>query len=263
MGMGISILAFVLAEGVSTHATRSRVEMEREYLKKHLNRERTIYRNITIQEPPDWHIIIAEFNSRTNEALGFTIQTHNKITKKLETRYDAENMKMTYKGSQWIIMGTKVDTIYNRVFSDQNESLTLIQDTVLVFPFQFTPKELTEAKIISEEKSVLELYKTAKRIRASGGKTHKWMTDVHLRFAFPLSNLFVVFICIPLVYNRHKKSIAEGVGISLLICFIYFGFIKMGQTLGHKRELSPFVGAWMGNGLAFIAGLWNLYRVRK
>jgi lipopolysaccharide export system permease protein len=111
--------------------------------------------------------------------------------------------------------------------------------------------------------SIFELYDMAQRIRRSGGEIHKWQTELQLKFAFPLANLFVIFLCTPMVYNRRKKSLAVGFGISLLIVFVYFGIIQMGRTMGHKRELTPFVAAWIGNITALGVGFYNLHIARK
>ncbi|MBN1781790.1 LptF/LptG family permease [bacterium] len=258
LGACISMLSFGLAEGVAARATRSRVEMERAYLKKHLDRDQTRYHDLNIQEPPYWHISMSEFDSRTSEARQVKIE-RLLDNRRIQMRIDADLMK--YENGQWLVIPVKNPT-YQRSFEGENETAAAITDT-LRFGFTFTPKDLIQVKIVSEEKSIFELYKFAMRTRASGGKIHRWMTDIHLRIAFPISNILVVFLCIPLVYNRRKKSVAEGVGISLLICFVYFGLIKTGQTLGHKEELGPFIGAWLGNITAILAGLVNLVRVRK
>jgi len=253
LGLGISAFNFGLTEGVVAPATRKRVEMEREYLKQHLDRDRSRYRNLKIQEPPNLLITIDEFSNKTNIARNVKIETFdgNNLIRRIDTPY------MKFNQGQWI---TKSG--YLRSFQGLKETAVPIQDT-LRFDFKFTPEELIRVKITPEEMSVFELYMFAIRIRDSGGEIYKWMTDLHLRIAFPLSNVFIIFLSIPMVYNRRKKSLAAGVGISLLICFFYFGLVKTGQTFGHKRELSPFIAAWMGNGCAFMVGIYNQYRVRK
>lgn len=253
LGLCASVLSFGIVEGVVAPATRKRMEMEREYLKKHLDRDRTRYQDLQIQEPPNQLITIDEFNIKTNEATQVRIETYDDY--KLLSRIDCP--RMIYKNGEWMITSG-----YRRTFSGLKETATAITDT-LRFHFRFTPKELVQVKLSPEEMSIFELYRFAMRIRESGGEIYKWMTDLYLRISFPLSNLFIVFLCVPMVYNRRQKSTAVGVGISLLICFIYFGLVKTGETLGDKRELPPFIGAWMGNGIAFFTGLFYLYRVRK
>ncbi len=164
---------------------------------------------------------------------------------------------MDYRNGEWVVTSG-----FQRTFDGMEEHARPVQDT-LRFQFEFKPGDLTRVKLTPDEMSLVELHQFAMRIRDSGGEIHKWLTDMHLRISFPLSNIFVVFLCLPLVYNRRKKSMAAGVGISLLICFIYFGLVKTGQTFGYKRELAPLAAAWLGNGAAFLAGVFNMIRVRK
>lgn len=253
LGFCISLFSFGLAEGFVAPATRKRVEMEREYLKKHLDRDRSRYTNLKIQEPPSQLILIGEFNIKTQMARNVKIETYKDHL--LIHRIDAPDM--AYREGKWLI-----GSGYQRFFNGLEENAIAITDT-LRYTFQFSPEELIRIKLSPDEMSAFELYRFTLRIKNSGGEIHKWMTDLHLRIAFPMSNLFIIFLSLPLVYNRRKKSITAGVGISLLICFLYFGLIKTGQTFGYKKELTPFMGAWMGNGIAFLVGLIGHYRVRK
>jgi lipopolysaccharide export system permease protein len=253
LGFCISLFSFGLAEGFVAPATRKRVEMEREYLKKHLDRDRSRYTDLKIQEPPNKLILIGDFNIKTETARNVTIETYRDL--ELVHRIDAP--EMVYRNGDWWI-----GSGYQRYFHGLEENASAITDT-LRLTFQFAPEDLIRVKLSPDEMSMFELYRFAMRIKNSGGEIHKWMTDLHLRVAFPMSNLFIIFLSLPLVYNRRKKSITAGVGLSLLICFLYFGLVKTGQTFGYKKELTPFMGAWMGNGIAFLAGLVGHYSVRK
>ena len=253
LGFGISLFSFGMAEGLVAPAMRKRVEMEREYLKKHLDRDRSRYSDLKIQEPPNTLILIGDYNAKTMTARNVTIETY----RNLQLVHRIDTPKMVYRNGKWLI-----GSGYQRYFKGLQETANPITDT-LRLTFRFSPKDLIRVKLSPNEMSMFELYRFAMRIKSSGGEIHKWMTDLNLRVSFPMSNLFIIFLSLPLVYNRRKKSITAGVGFSLMICFLYFGLVKTGQTFGYKRELSPFLGAWMGNGIAFLAGLIGHYMVRK
>jgi lipopolysaccharide export system permease protein len=109
----------------------------------------------------------------------------------------------------------------------------------------------------------MELIGFVRRIRMLGGEVHQWLTDLHLRVAFPLSNLVIVLFSVPIAYNRRRRSLAVGFGISLIVCFLYFGLVKMGQTMGQKGSIHPFWAAWLGNQIMGIGGIINLIKTRK
>ena len=43
----------------------------------------------------------------------------------------------------------------------------------------------------------------------------------------------------------------------------YYAFIKFGQSMGFKGQLSPLLSAWLGNIVFFIGGIILLLRARK
>ena len=110
---------------------------------------------------------------------------------------------------------------------------------------------------------VIELHRFVRKIRLLGGDSQRWMTDFYLRIAFPLSNFFIILFSVPFVYNRRKRSLTIGFGISLAICFFYFGLVKMGQVMGENGQLPPLLGACLGNGIVGIGSLINLFKTRK
>ena len=67
---------------------------------------------------------------------------------------------------------------------------------------------------------------------------------------------------LPIAYNLRKKSIAIGFGISLAVCFFYFGIVQLGQTLGEKGGLAPWIAAWLGNMVMIAAGAINLIKTK-
>jgi lipopolysaccharide export system permease protein len=114
-----------------------------------------------------------------------------------------------------------------------------------------------------DEMTIGELRKFMRKIKESGGEVYRWMTDYHLRIAFPLGNVIIVLLSVPLVYNRRKKSLAVGFGYSLAIAFVYFGIVKLGQTIGQNGSAPPILAAWMGNLIMVIFGAFETILVRK
>jgi lipopolysaccharide export LptBFGC system permease protein LptF len=54
-----------------------------------------------------------------------------------------------------------------------------------------------------------------------------------------------------------------GFGLSLLVCFVYFGFMQTGKILGYSGDIPPQVAAWTGNVVFAILGIVLLIRVPK
>lgn len=253
LGFLISLISFFLAEGVVVQTNRKKEAIEETYLKKGRNRSQTVLTDLKIQEPPNQIIFIGRFDRNKNQATRVKIETF--AENKLVSRIDAPNM--SWKDGEWVI-----ETGYRRDFTDEQEVATPITDPKQ-FRFRFSPDELVMAQSKPEELNILDLARFIGRIRESGQPVHPWMTDFHMRIAFPLANFFIVLLAAPLSYNRRKQSLTFGFGFALLIVFLYFGMVKLGQTMGHNATLKPFVAAWLGNGVAAVAGVINLWKIRK
>jgi lipopolysaccharide export system permease protein len=253
MGSVISVFTFFMQEVIAIPANRKMMEIKRDYLNKNEGTAYLKYRNLLIQEPPDKIVRIEFFDNKTGTAHNVIVETF--ADNKLISRLDAAEMQ--WKDGAWVVPGG-----YQRIFNDEKEKAFPLSKTA-VFRFQFTPKELASAQIKPDEMRFLELYRFILKIRHSRGEVQRWLTDFHMRITFPVSNLFIVLLAAPLSYNRRKKSLAIGFGICLLICFFFFGLIKLGQTLGQNESLPPLLAAWLGNILAAVGGTMNTISIRK
>ncbi len=253
LGFTVSVLSFILAEGVAVRASRKKENIQRVYLDRVRGGISSRLQNIEIQEPPDKIITIGFFDGEKNEAKQVKVETFQGA--RLVSRLDSP--MMYWDGNMWIVKQG-----YQRIFEGDKESAFPITQT-LKYHFQFDPQELMLAQVKPDEMSLQELVRFVRRIRLLGGEVHQWLTDLHIRIAFPLSNLVIVLFSVPIAYNRRRRSMAVGFGISLVVCFVYFGLVKMGQTMGQKGSIPPFWGAWLGNQIMGTGGIVNLVKTRK
>jgi lipopolysaccharide export system permease protein len=67
----------------------------------------------------------------------------------------------------------------------------------------------------------------------------------------------------PLAAKKRRSGPALGFAISLLISFVYFMFLRTGQVLGHKGDLSPWLAAWIGNIVFGVGAIFILIKTKK
>lgn len=253
MGAIIALSSFVLAEVVTARSNQRKMDIERMYLGIVPEERAGQMRNLQIQEPPDKIITIGIYN--TDRKIAQNVNIYSFEGSRLLSRIDAASM--VWNGTSWVLQGA-----YKRQFSgDREEAQSHVEPMEL--HFQFGPDELVASNIKPDEMDFFQLHRFIRRIERSGGEVFQWITDLHLRIAYPASNIIIVLLSLPLVYNRRKKSLVSGFGFSLAICFIYFGLIKVGETMGHNGSLYPFFAAWMGNGIMGIVGGIDLIKTRK
>ena len=75
--------------------------------------------------------------------------------------------------------------------------------------------------------------------------------------------MIVILIGVPIASNKRRGGAAFGIGIALLVSFIFYGFIKFGQTLAKQGVLEPFAGVWLGNAVFFLVSIVLIAKTRK
>lgn len=252
LGLCISFISFLLAEGVVAGSNRKKEDIREAYLQKDRGRSVRLT-NMEIQEPPDKIITIGYYDMEKHVAHRVTIETLS--GNRLISRIDASQMR--WDEGSWLI-----EEGYSRVFRGDKEEASPLSGPLRLH-FQFNPEQLVLAQSRPDEMSYRELLRFIRRVRQAGGEVHQWLTDLHIRIAFPLGNLIIVLFSVPITYNRRKRSLIIGFGVSLAVCFFYFGIVKTGQTMGQKGSVHPLLAAWMGNIIMTAGSFVNIWKTRK
>ncbi len=125
------------------------------------------------------------------------------------------------------------------------------------------PREISRVQKDPEEMSYWELRSLIARIEESGADATRYRVGLHMKIAFPFTNVIVVLLGVPLSARLRRGGMAVGVGLGLGLCFIYYGFIRVGQALGDHSVLSPICAAWIGNVFFAVTGVILLLRAEK
>ncbi len=255
-GILISIGSFLFDDYVVIPATRLRIDIETNNLHRRKYAEKTIFTNIMFQDSPTCNIVISVFTTRNNTASSVTIQYNDK--QKLLRRIDARKMIWQPEQASWQL------TDYTIRSFDENGTekfLPVGKDTTLTFNLH--PEDIIRTDLNPETMTYSELNYFISRLRESGNDARKWEVNKYFKLAFPFTNFIVILFGIPLAAVSPRKGIAFGAGMSLLVIFIYYGFIKFGQVLGYKGILSPLLSVWFGNIVFIITGAYLLYKIRQ
>lgn len=248
----ISIFSFIIAEVLVVYTHRKKEEINRTYMVEN-QQNRTSLSNKIFQDTPNRIVYIGDYDSEKSIASGVNVFSFRdgRLVSRLDTK------KMEWNGNSWIVRSGN-----ERVFFGDEEILVPIQSP-LKYSFKFSPNDIFLAHLKPQERSVWELGRLIDRLQESKGAVQSLQTDYYLRFAFPFGNIIIVLLSVPIVYNRRKRSLAVGFGISLVICFIYFGLVKIGQVMGQNGSLHSIPAAWLGNGVLGIVGVIDLIKTRK
>lgn len=113
-----------------------------------------------------------------------------------------------------------------------------------------------------KEMSFLELLKYIRCRRSKGVDTRREEVDLWFKTAFPFANLFLVLVGTPLA-ARNLRSGGSGVGLSILLMFVYYVLLATGKALGDGGKLTPFLGAWAPNIVMGLVAVWLIRGARR
>jgi lipopolysaccharide export LptBFGC system permease protein LptF len=85
----------------------------------------------------------------------------------------------------------------------------------------------------------------------------------HERIAYPLLNLFFLFILFPFFYVRKKISRVFVLGLAVLLSFISYGIFSSGITLARAGKIPVFLGAWLVHILILAGVLAYFFKLSK
>lgn len=248
MGIFFAVSMFYFDNIVVTKSTELKFDQENKFYKKRGETKSTS--NILIQLGDNRVLSIEKFNHRTNVGTNISLQRFNNNS--MYQRIDAESMKWNDK--KWFFN--------NIVFRDFNreKSYHEISDSSIVL--NVNPLDLIANNTKPEEMNYWDLKLFISKLKNNGKEYNKWLVDLHFKTAFAFSNVLMILFGISLSIQKPRSNLLSGVGLSILVIFLYYIMIKSGQTLGYKGALSPFLSVWISNIFFFSLGGLLLYRAK-
>ena len=162
-----------------------------------------------------------------------------------------------WDGDQWVFT-----TGWVRHFDRGNEQAQAFER--LPAPeLEERPRDFAKEGLKPGEMNFLQLQSYIAKLRASGLRVASYLVDLHLKLSFPLFNVIVVMIGASVATRLRLQSAALGFGFSVVIAFVYWGFMQLGKALGHSGLVSPYVAAWMGDVVFGIAAVLLLLQAQR
>ncbi|MBM7622939.1 LptF/LptG family permease [Sporohalobacter salinus] len=189
------------------------------------------------------------------------------LTMKDVSLQDYQNGKLVQvieaKKAKWIDEQWKfIDGIIYNVNSKDNVP-TMEFETYTVKKMTREPKEIARAQKEPEEMSLEELSRHI-RLREEEGKDVASLKVLYYqRYAIPFSCFIFTLIGAPLGLQPNRSGASIGLGLSIVIIFIYYAFMTIGSTLGQTGILSPVIGAWLQNIIFGLVGIGLIIKMSR
>jgi lipopolysaccharide export LptBFGC system permease protein LptF len=114
-----------------------------------------------------------------------------------------------------------------------------------------------------EEMNFLEIANFISKRSRAGQDVAEEKVELYYRFSYPIITIIVLLITLPLSVVLKRGGIAIGLGISIIIAFVYWGMIQTCRAYGVAGVMDPVIAAWLPNIFFGAVGIVMIFRVPR
>ncbi len=193
-------------------------------------------------------------NAKENRANGITVF----VLEGDDIRERVDASLGLYEEGRW-----KLKNVVRRVFEGEDVRVvrydeyvdTLMRET----PSQFL-KPLGDSLMTTPE-----LLQRIRFLQRAGLVNYEERTELAIRFVFPLMNLIILFIGLPLAVFSGTRggNRAVSFGSALFLAFFYWGALQSARALGETGKLDPWIAAFIPNLLFLLLALPLMFKMHR
>lgn len=261
VGIMLTGLTLYFNGWVVPNANSAKLRFEREVLGKNINSSNQS--NLYFQESDSRIIRIENFDELNSISTNVSIQKFNK--NELVYRFDIKNMTWDNAKNDWRLSSTT-----KRVFdTSQAKEKMLIDSGKFLHDYDelknisLSPALIKKKQTKPDEMNLTELEEFIVSEERTGQNVTKNQVDYYSRISYPFAGLVTIIFGVSLSSNRRKGGAALQFGLSILVCFVYLGFLRISQTFGYNGDIPPLLTAWLANILFTIVAFYYLLRINK
>lgn len=200
-------------------------------------------------------IYARKFDEDSNTMYAITIQDFNSDEQLVRVE-NAE--KAIWEKNKWVM--------YNGIIHDLTTEGNF--ERIMYFNQQVMPIKKNPAIIASEQKkpeemSIKELKQHIRIMQLQYSNTSEYSEyemELHKKFSIPMASFIFALIGVPLGLQPHRSSSSIGMGISLIIIFIYYTIMAISSALGQSGTIPTLLAAWIPNIIGIVVGF---FLIRK
>jgi lipopolysaccharide export system permease protein len=140
--------------------------------------------------------------------------------------------------------GRNVDV---RTFDGLGNEALEHDDSLKLDMIQETPIDFASTSRPVEETSTRALRSFIGRMKRAGENVAREEVEYYYRFSYSLIGLVVVLLGLPLAVRLRRGGVMFGLGLGLLLSFLYWGAIQTSRAFGTSHVISPALAAWLPN----------------
>ena len=245
---------FYYNEYIFPEGNKKKLEIKEFTIEKRSKHRFTRVRNLYRQIEPGYFYTISSFNVSRREGSDFRLY---KTTNRQLTRI-VTSKKLIFHEYLWqAVDGTqrKFDEMGNTTFGQF--------DTLIIADIEESPDDFARKMGKPEDMGIDELQRYIDLMKRTGGPYLRESVDLKMKYAYPVSSVIILFICIPFAANPRRGGVAVAIATGAMIALTYFVLMRLSQSAGYNSKIPEYVAAWGINGLFFVIGVISMWRAPK
>ncbi len=237
-GVILSILTFIFQETVGVWAQARMFEHKQEKINKRPRRPSTRRSNFFYHGEDDWIYFIRRFDGVRKKIDGVILwqkTEKNRIKKRVDAAAGIYDTIWKFRNATV----REFDTLGNEIVN--------IHAHLEMSELKEKPRDFLKRIKPLEEMNFLEIYTFVRKKARAGEDVAKEEVELNYRFSYPIITIIVLLITLPLSVVLKKGGIAIGMGISIVLAFVYWGIIQSCRAYGVAGLMDPVLAAWFPN----------------
>jgi len=107
----------------------------------------------------------------------------------------------------------------------------------------------------TREMNFFELVAEAKKGEKSTEDKHWIWMEMHKKFSLPFACVVFAMSGVPLGLITRKGGRLMGISLSLILIFVYYIFLIIGQNYGYRGKMDYFLATWLPNIILALLGV--------
>ena len=250
-GLGLCFVSFFFDNIIVVKAFENRIPIEKQLNNKLFksSKKNNIYYHLD-----NSFLAIKKFNYNTNTGTNISIQ--NLVGPDIKRRIDADKMIWNNDKNIWELKNLKI-----RNWNKGKLHYYFSKDSTLNIK-DITPAIIKKDNINPEEMNYWQLSYFIDKLKNKGLDYTRWSVNKHFKTAFACTPFIMMIFGIALSITKPRSNYTTGIGLGIVVIFLYYLLIKTGQTLGYNQILSPFLSVWFVNILFISFGSYLLIKSR-
>lgn len=253
-GVMVSLLIFAAGEWIVPAANQRRADINSTQFDRHTE-DRSLRNNVLFRGEGGRQYLMRLYNGVQRQAKDVFIVEFQEGA--IVSAIQAESMDWVDDG--WILRNGTL-----RRFQPRGPLTAFIAFEALPCPeWKERPDDFQRGQKRPEAMNYGELKQYIRNVQRGGGDVQGYLVDLNLKLAFPCAGVIIVLFGGALAAHVKKSGAAMGFAMSIGICFLYWGFLRISQAFGHADALSPIAAAWGPNLIFGLLGALLLIRAPK